>query len=290
MTRLIVDSTCDMNDELKSRYDFDIIPLSIILDDQAYLDGVEIDTAKVYEYMKNGGIPKTSQISYGSLISVLDKCVENKEDFIYLTFSSKMSGTYNLAYGVIEEYKEKYPELKMEIIDSEGGSGGASLIAIQTLRMIEKNVSFENLVQNISFMKEHIHYHFTLPNIEWLAKGGRVNKGVGYIGDKLDLKPYLTVIDGKIELQKVVMGRKKSLKTLIDDTLAYVGDFKKQLIVISHADDMEAAKFLEEKLKKALPESEVIINSIGSVLGVHIGLGGIGVFALDQKPEHYQFD
>ena len=290
MTRLIVDSTCDMNDELKSRYDFDIIPLSIILDGQAYLDGVEIDTAKVYEYMKNGGIPKTSQISYGSLTSVLDKCVENKEDFIYLTFSSKMSGTYNLAYGVIQEYKEKYPEIKMEIIDSEGGSGGASLIAIQTLRMIEKNVSFENLVEDIGFMKEHIHYHFTLPSIEWLAKGGRVNKGVGYIGDKLDLKPYLTVIDGKIELQKVVMGRKKSLKTLIDDTLAYVGDFKKQLIVISHADDMEAAKILEEKLKKALPESEVIINSIGSVLGVHIGLGGIGVFALDQKPEHYQFD
>lgn len=290
MTRLIVDSTCDINDELKRRYDFDIIPLSIILDDQAYLDGVEINTDKVYEYMKNGGIPKTSQISYGSLTSVLDKCVENKEDFIYLTFSSKMSGTYNFAYGVLQEYKEKYPEIKMEIIDSEGGSGGASLIAIQALRMMEKNVSFENIVKNISFMKEHIHYHFTLPNIEWLAKGGRVNKGVGYIGDKLDLKPYLTVIDGKIELQKVVMGRKKSLKTLVDDTLAYVGDFKNQLIVISHADDMEAAKSLEERLKKALPESEVIIISIGSVLGVHIGLGGIGVFALDQKPEHYQFE
>lgn len=288
MTRLIVDSTCDINDELKRRYDFDIIPLSIILDDQAYLDGFEINTDKVYEYMKNGGIPKTSQISYGSLTSVLDKCVENKEDFIYLTFSSKMSGTYNFAYGVLQEYKEKYPEIKMEIIDSEGGSGGASLIAIQALRMMEKNVSFENIVKNISFMKEHIHYHFTLPNIEWLAKGGRVNKGVGYIGDKLDLKPYLTVIDGKIELQKVVMGRKKSLKTLVDDTLAYVGDFKNQLFVISHADDMEAAKNLEERLKKALPESEVI--SIGSVLGVHIGLGGIGVFALDQKPEHYQFE
>ena len=290
MTRLIVDSTCDINDELKRRYDFDIIPLSIILDDQAYLDGFEINTDKVYEYMKNGGIPKTSQISYGSLTSVLDKCVENKEDFIYLTFSSKMSGTYNFAYGVLQEYKEKYPEIKMEIIDSEGGSGGASLIAIQALRMMEKNVSFENIVKNISFMKEHIHYHFTLPNIEWLAKGGRVNKGVGYIGDKLDLKPYLTVIDGKIELQKVVMGRKKSLKTLVDDTLAYVGDFKNQLFVISHADDMEAAKSLEERLKKALPESEVIIISIGSVLGVHIGLGGIGVFALDQKPEHYQFE
>ncbi|MGB4589547.1 MAG: DegV family protein [Clostridiaceae bacterium] len=290
MTRLIVDSTCDMNDEIKNRYDFDIIPLSIILDDQAYLDGVEIDTAKVYAYMKNGGIPKTSQISYASLISVLDKCVENKEDFIYLTFSSKMSGTYNLAYGVIQEYKEKYPEINMEIIDSEGGSGGASLIAIQTLRMMEKNIPFENLVKNINFMKEHIHYHFTLPNIEWLAKGGRVNKGVGYIGDKLDIKPYLTVIDGKIELQKVMIGRKKSLKTLVDDTLAYVRDFKNQLIIISHADDFAAANSVEEKLKKALPDSEVLIISIGSVLGVHIGLGGIGVFALDHRFEGYQFE
>lgn len=290
MARLIVDSTCDMNDEIKSRYDFDIIPLSIILDDHAYLDGVEIETAKVYEYMRNGGIPKTSQISYASLTSVLDKCVEKKEDFIYLTFSSKMSGTYNFAYGIIQEYKEKYPEIQMELIDSKGGSGGASLMAIQTLRMIEKNVSFLNLVKNIEFMKKHIHYYFTLPNIEWLARGGRVNRGVGYIGDKLDIKPYLTVIDGKIELQKVVMGRKKSLKTLIDDTLAYVGDFKKQLIVISHADDLEAAKSLEERLKKALPESEVMIISIGSVLGVHIGLGGIGVFALDQKPDDYQVE
>lgn len=290
MIRLILDSTCDINDELKNRYPFDIIPLSLTLDDKSYLDGIEVDTSQVYAYMKAGKVPKTSQISYDSLVNVILKCIENKEDFIFLTFSTMMSGTYDFANNIVREYKEKHPEIRMEVIDSEGGSGGSSLIAIQIMRMIDKGVPFENIIKNINFMKKHIHYHFTLSNIEWLAKGGRVNRSVGYIGDKLDLKPYLTVINGKIELQKVVLGRKKSLKTMVDDTIRDVGDFKNQIITISHADDLSAALSVEEKIRKALPDCKTFLFSIGSVLGAHIGLGGIGIFSLDEKPEDYQFE
>lgn len=289
MIRLILDSTCDFDDELKNRYKFDIIPLSLTLNDKSYLDGIEVATSQVYAYMKENKVPKTSQISYDSLVKVVSGYIENKEDFIFLTFSSMMSGTYDFAYNIVREYKEKHPEIRMEVIDSEGGSGGSSLIAIQIMRMIDKGLPYDSIIQNINFMKKHIHYHFTLSNIDWLAKGGRVNRSVGYIGDKLDIKPYLTIINGKIELQKVVLGRKKSLKILVDDTIRDVGDFKNQIIIISHADDLSSARAVEEKIKKALPECRTFLFSIGSVLGAHIGLGGIGVFSLDEKPEDYQF-
>lgn len=107
MTKLIIDTTCDRNLEMEQQYDFEVIPLSITLDDKTYLDGEEITVDAVYEAMRSGKVPKTSQISYGFLTKVLDKGIQENEDMIYMSFSSKMSGTYQFAYQIIEDYKEK---------------------------------------------------------------------------------------------------------------------------------------------------------------------------------------
>lgn len=289
MIRLIVDSTCDTNRDIKSKYDFDIIPLSITIDGKSYLDEVEIQAEKVYDYMRAGQVPKTSQISYESLSKVIDKCILSKDDFIYLTFSSKLSGTYNFAYKIIEIYKEKYPERKMEIIDSRGGAGGAGLIAFQALKMIDKNLPFEIIVNQINFMIDHTVYYFTISDIEWLSKGGRISKPIGYVGNVLNIKPYLTVDDGKMIVTKMIRGRKKAFKTIINDVHSGASNFPNQTICISHANDIEAALYLEEKIKEVLPECRILIFQIGAVLGSHIGIGGIGAFYLDKKPEYYQY-
>ncbi|MDV3429587.1 MAG: DegV family protein [Bacillota bacterium] len=289
MIRLIVDSTCDTNSFVRENFDFDIIPLSITINGISYLDGLEIQADSVYDYMRAGNLPKTSQISYESLTKVIEKCISNQDDFIYLTFSSKLSGTYNFAYKIMEIYKEKYPERKMKIIDSKGGAGGAGLIAFQTMKMINKNLPFETIVNQINFMIDHTVYYFTISDLEWLSKGGRVSKPIGYIGNVLNIKPYLTVDDGKMIVTKMVRGRKKALKTIVSDVISGASDFVNQTICISHANDMEAALYLEEKIKEVLPLCKTLIFQIGAVLGSHIGIGGIGAFYMDKKPEYYQY-
>lgn len=289
MIRFIVDSTCDTTRYIKDNFDFDVIPLSITIDDKSYLDEVEIDSETVYDRMRNGKVPKTSQISYESLTKVLDKCIANQWDFIYLTFSSKLSGTYNFAYKIFEIYREKHPERKMEIIDSRGGAGGAGLIAFQVLKMININLPFETIVNQINFMIDHTVYYFTISDLEWLSKGGRVSKPIGYVGNVLNIKPYLTVDDGKMIVTKMVRGRKKALKTIVNDVLSGASNFKNQTICISHANDIETALYLEEKIKEVMPQCKTLIFQIGAVLGSHIGIGGIGAFYLDKKPEYYQY-
>lgn len=288
MTKLIIDTTCDRNLEMEQQYDFEVIPLSITLDDKTYLDGEEITVDAVYEAMRSGKVPKTSQISYGSLTKVLDKGIQENEDMIYLSFSSKMSGTYQFAYQIIEDYKEKYLDRKIKLIDSRGGAGGGALIALQALKMIEAGRPFEEIVHQMEWNIDHVFYRFTLRDLNWLVKGGRVNKTTGYVGTALNIKPYLIINDGFIQLSKLVRGEKKIYKKLIEEVKNGVGDFTDQTIGISHGDDEETAKKIEDMIKESLPNCKTQVFRIGAVLGSHIGVGGIGVFYFDERPDWYQ--
>ncbi|MGD9568764.1 MAG: DegV family protein [Sedimentibacter sp.] len=288
MIKLIVDSTCDINSEIADNYDIDIIPLSIAIDGVSYLDGVDIDINTVYKYMREGKVPKTSQVSFESVSKVIEKCASNNDDFIYLSFSSRLSGTYNFAKKIIGVYKEKYPECKMAIIDSKGGAGGNGLIALQALKMIEKKIPFDTIINQIQFMVEHIFYYFTISDLEWLSKGGRINKTVGYVGNVLNIKPYLTVKDGKIIVSKMIHGSKKTIQTLVNDIKAGTEKFSNQIIGISHADDITTALYVEQKIKETITGCKTTIFEIGAVLGSHLGIGGVGVFFFDEKPEFYE--
>lgn len=288
MIKLIVDSTCDLNSDILDKYDVEVIPLSITIDEKTYLDGVDITTDKIYQHMKDGKVPKTSQVSFESVSKVVEKCISKDLDFIYLAFSSKLSGTYNFAKKIIDIYKEKYPERKMAIIDSKGGAGGTALILIQALKMIERNLPFEYIINQIQFMVQHIVYRFTISDLEWLSKGGRISKSAGYIGNKLNIKPYLFVEDGLIKVSKMIRGNKKTIQTLVNDIEAGTKKFKNQIIGISHADDLETALIVEGKIKASIKECKTTIFKIGAVLGTHLGIGGVGLFFFNEKPEFYE--
>ena len=287
MIKLIVDSTCDINNLITDNYEVEIIPLNIVLDDESYLDGVDIDINTVYKNMRAGKIPKTSQVSFEAVTKAFDKCILNSDDFIYLALSSKLSGTYNFVKMILDGYKKKYPKRRMEIIDTKGGAGGTGLIAIQALKMIEKKLPFEMIIKQIQFMVEHIVYCFTISDLGWLVKGGRITKPLGYVGNILHIKPYLTVVDGKIIVSKMVRGSKKLYNTLINAVQSGTTKFKKQIIAISHADDLDTALKIEERIKDTIEGCKTTIFQIGAVLGSHLGIGGVGVFFFDEEPEFY---
>lgn len=283
MTRLIIDSGCDQNKEMAERYQYEVVPLSIVIEGKDYLDGKEISLKEVYDVMRKGEIPKTSQISYRSMREVLENCVEDKEDAIYLALSSKISGTYQLGKQVIENYREIYPKRKFAIVDSKGGAGGGAMIALQAMEMMKKGLPFEQIVQFMEWSADHIEYRFTLSNLDWLVKGGRIPATTAKVGSALNIRPYLQLNDGEIKIAKLFRGEKRVYKYMMNEIKEKTASFPDQLITISHADDEERAKEIAAKINTILPNAPIKIFKISAVLGTHLGIGGVGIFFYNQK-------
>lgn len=289
MIKVIIDSGIDQNDYMRSQYDYEFLPLSVIINNKDYLDQKEISLEQVHEYMKQDILPKTSQISPQSLIDLLNESRRKQEDVLYIAIYSQFSGTFQVAHSLINEYKMNHPEMNVELVDSLGGSGGGALLAIQALEMVKNGLSFETVVDQTRQNTKHIKYHFTLSNLNWLVKGGRLSKVAGAAGTALNIKPYLTVDHTGIIVKKLVRGQERIYKKIIKDVKEGVGSFDDQLVTISHVNDIDAAHKLEDMVKEALPNVTTQILDIGAVLAAHLGIGGVGVFYFDEKPEHYMY-
>lgn len=289
MIKVIIDSGIDQNVFMKQEYTYEFLPLSVIIEDKDYLDQKEISLEQVHEHMSKGILPKTSQITPQSLLELLDEARKNRDDVLYLCIYSQFSGTFQVAHSLINEYKVNHPEMNVELVDSLGGSGGGALLAFQALEMVKSGMQFEKVVDQTRKNTKHIKYHFTLNDLNWLVKGGRLSKVAGVAGTALNIKPYLTVDHTGIIVKKLVRGKERIYKRIIQDVKEGVGTFDDQLVTISHVNDIEAAEKLEAMIKTALPNVTTQILDIGAVLAAHLGIGGVGVFYFDEKPEHYQY-
>lgn len=289
MTRMIVDSTCDIPKALRERFSIDVLRLSVILDNQPYLDGVEIQLEDVYRAIRAGKTPKTSQILGEDARALFTSIAEAGEDFIYLAFSASMSGTFGIADGVCASLRAQYPQRRMAVIDSRGGSMGTGLMAIQLGLMNEKGASFDELVSQGLWMIEHMKFAFTIDDLKGAVRGGRVlARTAGGIGDILSIKPLMDVKNGMLHIVRFVRGSRKSLEAVADFIAGYAREFPGQIIGVTHANDPDRADDMVSLLKKHLPDCTILCEQIGSVLGSHLGIGGVGVFCLNQRPAVYE--
>ncbi|MDT8716943.1 DegV family protein [Clostridium sp. 19966] len=279
MTKIMVDSTCDLPEELLKKYDIKIFPLRVLIENKEYIDKVDIQVDEVYKAMRKGILPKTSQPNPKDIYNMFNEYCAKGEDFIFIAFSSVMSGTYQLAEAIMKEFKERYPHINMTVIDSQGGSTATGLIARNAAILAEQpGQTFENLVKNIEAMVESIEHVFTISDLNWMIKGGRISRAQGIIGNMMDIKPILDVNNGYMEVIKKVRGRKKALNTVVDILEQRTAGLTDQIIGISHADDLETAEELIKLIKSRVGCSNFIVNKIGSVLGSHLGIGGVGIF------------
>lgn len=289
MIKLIVDSICDLPEEIFEKYDVEVLPLRVLIDDKEYLDRENITIDEVYAEMRKGVLPRTSQVSPGNIYEIFDKNCEEGNDFIYLAFSSVLSGTCNLAKKIAEEFKEKYPERNIEVVDTKAGAIGIGVIAMQVLKLIESGVGFEKIIEDTYEMVGSIEHLFILEDLNWLMKGGRINKVQATLGTMLDLKPMLQVNNGYLEVIKKVRGKKKSINMLLDLVEERMNGFKDQIIGIGHADDEDIAKEVVKAIKERFGEdAKCVITKIGCVLGAHLGIGGVGVIFFNKKFDFYE--
>jgi DegV family protein with EDD domain len=280
--KILADSACDLPLQFYKDYNVTLFPLKVQINGEEYEDIKTIEPKKVYEAIRSGEIPKTSQTSPLLFEEVFTKMAENNEDGIYIAFSSELSGTFQTAVMILDQVKEKYPNFKLTIIDTKCASLGQGLIVKEAARLAAENASKEEILKDILFRVQHMEHLFTVDDLEHLAKGGRVSKASAFFGGLLNIKPLLNVEQGKLVPLEKIRGKKKLLNRIIEVMKERGSQLNEQIIGISHADNEETANEMKSMIEEAFHPKDVYISSIGAVIGSHTGAGCIAIFFLNK--------
>ncbi len=280
MIRIVTDSTTDIPQDIIEKYGIDYLPLYVIIDGREYRDRIDISTDKVFEYMRCNVIPKTAQVSSNDTETVFRKRLQAGEDLIYIGFSSKMSGTFKLVSGILSKLNNEFPDRRIAAIDSRGGSLATGIITMRAAEDALSSVDFDTLVSRINCMVENIEHVFVITDLVWMIRGGRISKTLGYSAKMLKIRPILDVSNGEMQVIRKVQGTKRAMSKVADIVAERAKNYPDQMIGITHADDIEAAERMKELISTRLPGCSFLTMEIGPVLGVHIGIGGVGVFFL----------
>lgn len=280
---IMTDSTIDMPETFApAQKNFQVAKLSYIIDGQSYLpDGTDAQTRSVYDQMREGKMITTSQVNSESWKESFEPVLRAGEDVLCITFSSGLSGTYQAASIAAQELRSKYPERTLEVIDSLAASAGEGLMVHYALKNRDAGMS---LAENAAWVREklpHLTSWFTVDNLMHLMRGGRVSAVSAYVGTLVKIKPVMHVNEeGKLIPREKVIGRRKSLRALVDKVKEKIVEPEGQLVTISHGDCEADARWVGDMIKAELPMVDVQISLVGPVIGAHTGPGVVAVFCL----------
>ena len=283
--KIFTDSGCDLPKSYYEENDVVLHPLRVQLNNKEYEDVISIDSKEVYDGIRQGAQPKTSQVSPELFLKHFEDLAKNEEEGIYIAFSSELSGTYSTAQMIRNQVLEQYPSLKLVIIDSKCASLGHGLVVEEAVRLRNLGTSFEDVASRISAFAPQIEHLFTVEDLDYLAKGGRVSKASAFLGGLLSIKPILNVEDGKLVPIEKSRGRKKALNRMLDLMQERGGNFTNKIVGISHSDDMAFANEAKASIQERFSPQAVQITMIGSAIGSHVGPGTIAIFFTNKSYE-----
>lgn len=281
--KIITDSAADLPVELLQAYDIDLIPLRVYDEAETeYLDGVTLESVTLLQHMREGAVYRTSLPSLETFQEKFVSYAKEGNPCIYLAFSSELSGTYQSSVLIKEEVKETYANLDLEIIDTKCASLGQGLVVLEAAKMAKDGASKEDILKRVDFLMNHMEHIFTVADLQYLVRGGRLSKVAGFIGGLLNIKPILNVEEGKLVPLEKVRGKKKVLGRIVDIMEERGKKLKGQTIGITHGDDLETAEALKALITERFGCEVFIVNTIGAAIGAHTGPGVITLFFLNE--------
>lgn len=276
--RLFADSASDLPKSFFDEGNVVLFPLRVHIGDEEFEDIRTVQSKKVFDAIRADIHPKTSQVSPDELLNAFEQLAKDGEEGFYIAFSSELSGTHNTAVMVAEQVREDYPDLKLTILDSKAASSGYGLLVKEAVKMRSAGEPLEIIIQKIRFLANHLESLFTVEDLDYMAKGGRISKGSAFVGGLLNIKPLLHVEDGKLVPIEKLRGRKKVLKRMVELIEERGNGLSEQTIAICHGDDLDFALLLKKDLEERFHPKAIEIDMIGSVIGAHTGPGTLGVF------------
>lgn len=277
--KLIVDSSSDLPIEILKKYDISVIPLRVYDQlDKEYLDGVNLQSHELMQRMKNGENFTSSLPSYDAIYQTLVSC-STDQNCVYLTCSGDLSGTYNFAQLVKLDILENNPNASIHIIDTRSVSLGICVLVMELIEGLNNDESFENLISQLNHNINKIQHIFTIEDLQYLIRGGRVGKFAGFLGGMLNIYPIMEVSEGKFKPLEKVRGRKKALNRMLELMKNRKDELSRNVGVVYGVKDESTEQFIKQ-LKDLIGSGHLIENSVGSAVGVHTGPSALGIFFL----------
>ena len=281
---IMTDSSCDLPAKLADQMELVVLPLYVDVDGQKftnYLDEREISFAEIYARLRTKCPAKTSAVNMNDFMDPMERLLKDGKDVLYIGFSSGLSGTYNAGAMAAQELSEKYPERKILTADSLCASMGQGLLVYHAWQQKQAGKSIEEVRDFVEANKLHLCHWFTIEDLMFLKRGGRVSGATAIVGSMLSIKPVMHV-DNEGHLIKVgtARGRKASIKALADKAGQLGVDLENQVVFISHGDCLDDANYLADIMRSRFHVKDVVISYVGPVIGAHSGPGTIALFFL----------
>jgi DegV family protein with EDD domain len=275
MVKIIADSCCDLSSELLKRYNIEIIPLNVLVNQQNYLDGVELAPEALYEAVQlSGELPKTSAPSIAAFAEVFEKYPE----LIYISISSKLSGSYQSAAIALESL----PNVKGILVDSLNLSTGIGLLALSAAELAQQGKSLVEISQTIEALVPHVNSSFVIDTLDYLYMGGRCSSMEHVVGSILKIRPVIEVRkDGTLGVREKVSGsRKKGLNALLENFCKHQDSIDPSRVFVTHTVCYNDALYLKAELEKRMDIKEICITDAGATISSHCGPNTIGILFL----------
>ena len=284
---IMTDSCCDLTDQMARELELEVLPLTMHMDGQDYpndLAGTAISNQEFYKRIRAGKLATTSAVNVGQFQDAMRRVLESGRDIVCVCFSSALSTTYQSAVIAAEDLRAEFPEAEIHVVDSLSASLGQGLLLYLAVEQKRKGLTAAELAKWVEDNRLTVCHWFTVDDLNFLKRGGRVSATTALLGTMLSIKPIMHTSDeGKLVPVSKARGRKAAIAALLDKIEALGIHPEKQTMFICHADCEVEARAVAEEMKARYGVKEVYINYIGPVIGSHTGPNTMGIFFVGTK-------
>ena len=281
---LMTDSSADLSQEMVQELGVTVLPLSFTIQGKVYRnypDNREMDLPLFYDMLRAGELATTSAVNVAEYTQAVEPILQEKKDVLILAFSSGLSSTYQASVLAAEELREKYPDRKIYTVDTLCASLGQGLLVYLAVQEQRKGRSIEEVRDWAESTKLHLCHLFTVDDLHFLKRGGRISATTAVVGSMLQIKPVLHVDnEGRLINIGKARGRQASLKALVDKMEKTVTEEGKKTVFISHGDCRKDAVAVADMVRERFGTQDIRINYVGPVIGAHSGPGTLALFYL----------
>lgn len=284
---ILTDSSADLTAELVAELGVEVIPLSFTMEDKTYFnypDNRDIDPADFYARLRGGAMATTAAVNVADYTEAIEPILKEGKDVLVLAFSSGLSATCHSAQIAAGELMEQYPDRKVYVVDTLCASLGQGLLVWYAANLKKQGKTMEEVRDWTEEHKLNLCHWFTVDDLHFLKRGGRISSATAVLGTMLSIKPVMHV-DNEGHLIKVgtARGRNASLKALVDHMEQTVLDLKGQSIFISHGDCLADAQKVADDIRARFGVEDIVINYVGPVIGAHSGPGTVALFFMGSE-------
>ena len=281
---LITDSSADLSQEMVQELGVTVLPLSFTIQGKTYRnypDNREMDLPLFYDMLRAGELATTSAVNVAEYTQAVEPILQEGKDVLILAFSSGLSSTYQASVLAAGELREKYPDRKIYTVDTLCASLGQGLLVYLAAQEQRKGKSIEEVRDWAEETKLNLCHQFTVDDLHFLKRGGRISATTAVVGSMLQIKPVLHVDnEGRLINIGKARGRQASLKALVDKMEKTVTEEGRKTVFISHGDCRKDAVAVADMVRERFGTQDIRINYVGPVIGAHSGPGTLALFYL----------